>query len=162
MPYKDPERRRQFHADRYAANSEAVKAKATASYAANRPKRLAAMKKRWADMTPEQREAERARGKRHRQANPRSVQSSNLKWKYGITAEERDAMAAAQRHCCAICGIPEEYATRGRLAVDHDHRTGAVRGLLCDNCNKALGCFSDSGASLAKAIEYLLKYGAKA
>lgn len=53
---------------------------------------------------------------------------------------------------CEICG---EKDPRRSLAVDHCHTTGKVRGLLCDNCNKALGCFKDSISSLENAIRYL-------
>jgi hypothetical protein len=61
----------------------------------------------------------------------------------------------AQDGKCAICGVHEAYAPRKRLAVDHDHRTGAIRGLLCGNCNVGLGQFKDSPELLAAAIRYL-------
>ena len=52
---------------------------------------------------------------------------------------------------CQICGQKD----RRELCVDHCHTTGAVRGLLCDNCNKALGLFKDNVDVLNKAIDYL-------
>lgn len=64
---------------------------------------------------------------------------------YGITHEEYEAMAEAQDHACAICGTVPARTTivRGtpmaHLVVDHDHATGAVRGLLCAGCNLTLG-----------------------
>ena len=59
-----------------------------------------------------------------------------------------------QEGLCAICGLPE---TDKRFCVDHNHKTGVVRGLLCANCNKGLGHFFDSIESLEKAKSYLLK-----
>ncbi|MBE3042995.1 endonuclease VII domain-containing protein [Candidatus Bathyarchaeota archaeon] len=63
-------------------------------------------------------------------------------------------MSDAQNHVCVICG-----GTNGkkRLAVDHDHRTGVIRGLLCNRCNQALGLMRDSYELLTNAIKYLQK-----
>lgn len=59
-----------------------------------------------------------------------------------------------QKGLCAICNTPENNK-RKRLAVDHDHSTGKVRGLLCDRCNRGLGYFKDSPELLHKGINYL-------
>ena len=69
-------------------------------------------------------------------------------------------LRSAQDGKCAICGVREAYAPRKRLAVDHDHRTGAIRGLLCGNCNAGLGQFKDNPELLAAAIRYLQEHGA--
>ncbi len=83
------------------------------------------------------------------------------KKKYGITPEQYDELLALQRGVCAICGQPERSKTRNghvkALAVDHDHETGEVRGLLCDNCNRGLGHFKDDAERLAAAVAYLRK-----
>lgn len=84
----------------------------------------------------------------------------NLALKYGITEREWDEILAAQGGGCAICGVSAGYirSDRGgvkRLSVDHDHQTGAVRGLLCDACNTGLGKFRDDPGLLARAISYL-------
>lgn len=75
------------------------------------------------------------------------------------TADEYRAFAEAQNSRCAICGGVEGHRSRYgkvcRLAVDHDHRTGQVRGLLCNNCNRGLGRFKDSIENLQAAIRYL-------
>jgi hypothetical protein len=76
---------------------------------------------------------------------------------YGITLDEYQKMHEAQNGLCAICHRPETRTIRGEvrpLCVDHEHETGRVRGLLCSNCNVAIG-FLDSEASLNSAIHYL-------
>lgn len=79
---------------------------------------------------------------------------AQLKRYYGITVEQYNAMFAYQNGACAICGKPESEQSR-KLSVDHNHETGAVRGLLCDNCNHAIGMFQDDIDLLQKAINYL-------
>jgi hypothetical protein len=74
---------------------------------------------------------------------------------YGISHEKYDEMLAAQGGVCAICSQPERSARNRHLAVDHCHKTGKVRGLLCTNCNRALGLFSESPAVLSFAINYI-------
>lgn len=67
-------------------------------------------------------------------------------------------MRAAQNDLCAICGRPERSMLKGkvrRLAVDHDHKSSKVRGLLCADCNRALGLFQDDPDRLRMAAEYL-------
>ena len=73
----------------------------------------------------------------------------------GLSVEDYDAMLAAQGGVCAICGNPPK--TR-RLDVDHDHKTGKVRGLLCHRCNRALPTWVTVGW-LLRAIAYLVGVG---
>lgn len=80
--------------------------------------------------------------------------NANLKAKYGITAAQYDQMLEAQGHGCAICGRRECKSGKA-LAVDHSHVTGKVRGLLCGDCNKALGLLADSPELLKRAARYL-------
>jgi uncharacterized Zn finger protein (UPF0148 family) len=74
---------------------------------------------------------------------------------YGLTVEQYDAMLMEQNYVCAICNKSEKSSTRGVLFIDHDHKTGKVRGLLCDSCNRGLGYFYDNKSFLHNAIEYL-------
>ena len=76
----------------------------------------------------------------------------HLKRRYGISAEDADAMLAEQNGLCAIC----EAAPAAH--VDHDHDTGAVRQLLCFNCNGGLGQFRDDPAVLRAAAEYVERH----
>jgi hypothetical protein len=83
------------------------------------------------------------------------LKSSYLKRRFGITLEEYLAMESAQEGLCAICGRPEPSGKN--MAVDHCHKTGKVRGLLCHLCNRSLGGFGDDPEVVRAALTYLLK-----
>lgn len=90
----------------------------------------------------------------------------DLKNKYGLSAEDYGHMFAEQNGVCAICHNPEwvTHTKTGKifsLGVDHNHATGAVRGLLCVNCNKVIGHAHDRRDVLIDAIKYLDKYTSK-
>ena len=82
---------------------------------------------------------------------------SQLKTKYGITEEDYDSMYEFQGGCCDICGR-HQTEFQSRLAVDHDHETGAVRSLLCGPCNMSIGLLGDDIATVREALNYLIKY----
>jgi hypothetical protein len=73
---------------------------------------------------------------------------------FDLTLDQYDILFRAQDGKCAICDAPQEQLTCA-LAVDHDHATGEIRGLLCGPCNKGLGLFRDNPAYLLSAIQYL-------
>jgi hypothetical protein len=75
-----------------------------------------------------------------------STRRYHLRSTYGLSLEEREAMG----NTCALCGKSHK-----RMAVDHDHKTGEIRGILCLRCNGALGVLGDSVESLQRAIDYL-------
>jgi predicted nucleic acid-binding Zn ribbon protein len=83
-----------------------------------------------------------------------------LKRNFGLTLEQYEGMYLAQDGKCAICNQPEtannnyDKVTR-RLAVDHCHKTGKIRQLLCTLCNQGLGSFKDDPVLIQAAIEYL-------
>ncbi len=81
----------------------------------------------------------------------KSWRKSYLKMKYGLTGKKYEQMFNAQGGVCAICSGSEDRL----LCVDHDHKTGKVRGLLCTQCNLMLGNSDDSPERLRLAIEYL-------
>ncbi|WP_232535107.1 endonuclease VII domain-containing protein [Nocardia terpenica] len=75
---------------------------------------------------------------------------------YGITSEQYQAIYEAQNGTCAICR--RATGVRRKLAVDHDHKTGCIRGLLCTSCNRnVLGHLRDSADALQRAIDYLIQ-----
>lgn len=76
---------------------------------------------------------------------------------YGLSVEELAALEERQGGRCAICG----RKPKRRLAIDHDHRTGEVRGLLCRDCNLALGLFGDDVRRLLAALAYLVRRGGR-
>lgn len=76
--------------------------------------------------------------------------------KYGITLEQYEKMFTEQDRKCGICGKENE---RVSLAVDHDHGTGKIRGILCENCNRGIGMFKHQTELLDKAKQYLLNTG---
>jgi hypothetical protein len=79
-------------------------------------------------------------------------QSTRYKLLYNITSEEYDKILKLQKGRCAICGnFPKNF----RLAVDHCHKTGLIRGLLCWRCNNAIGKFNDSQTLIFSAFVYL-------
>lgn len=77
-----------------------------------------------------------------------------LKCRYGITLEDYERKLEEQSGRCAICETTEPGGI-GTFHVDHDHKTGAVRDLLCFSCNTVLGRFDDNIELLEKAIDYL-------
>ncbi len=92
-----------------------------------------------------------ARASGYQRATPEHVWRWKLKNRYGLTAEEYEAILESQGGGCAICEKTPEEAGK-RLSVDHDHETGDVRGLLCQSCNLALGMIEDH---LDAALAYL-------
>lgn len=90
-------------------------------------------------------------------ANPEHRWRIEIKRKYGLTAIQYYMMLDQQGGKCKICkGIGPGGAGRtSRMAIDHCHETGKVRGILCNRCNRALGLFEDDISNLTAAIEYL-------
>jgi hypothetical protein len=93
-------------------------------------------------------------GARYRKNNPRKTKSAVLEWNYGITIDQRDEMMLRQGAKCAICNVAQVNLGRS-LNIDHSHRTGRIRGLLCSECNHGLGKFRDRIDLLYRAIRYL-------
>ena len=80
----------------------------------------------------------------------------HLRETYGITLREYELLRQGQGGGCAVChSVPVGEGNRGSLHVDHDHETGKIRGLLCFNCNAALGQAKDSADRLRALAAYL-------
>ncbi len=80
----------------------------------------------------------------------------NLEKNHGLSWETYEVILKSQNNACAIC--EKRNQPKRRFAVDHDHKTGRVRGLLCDKCNLGLGHFGDDISLFKQVIFYLKKY----
>jgi hypothetical protein len=80
-----------------------------------------------------------------------------LKYKYGISPEEFDALFLLQEGRCGICRVELTLGSKRttRPYIDHDHVTGAVRGILCLNCNMGLGYFQDDPICISRAAAWV-------
>lgn len=128
MPYKDPQKRKEYQDNWWRQHGVEYRARRRWAYQNNRPVML----------------AKRAEY-RHSVAQPR---------KYHISVEQKQAIWSQQRQQCAICQCRIELHGSG-THIDHDHTSGLVRGLLCRNCNTAIGLLCDSPETLHRAYEYL-------
>lgn len=105
-------------------------------------------------MTEDRRAYMTERRRTHRGRVEEQEWRANLK-RYNLTTEQVRRIYVEQTGLCAICHGTCTKTRLGRLAVDHDHLTGQVRGLLCIDCNSALGKFHDDPNMLRRAAEYL-------
>lgn len=94
-----------------------------------------------------------------------NARNSYLKHRYNLTSVDYEQMLRKQNFRCKICKkhVSENKGPGGfgglqSFAIDHDHETGKVRGLLCNTCNRGLGLLGDSLKVLVKAFVYLLNY----
>ncbi len=142
----------------------------------NREKSRIRMAK-WLNNNPEKRERNRLKNAEWRKTHRKECCEATARWRannpeyerrrklierYGITPEQYTELLVAQGGCCAICRQQEtaRHNTSIRvqkLAVDHCHITGKVRGLLCQDCNRGISKFHDDPILLQKAIDYLSK-----
>lgn len=123
----------------------------------DREKRKAWRKKVYA----ENREAIKEQRKVFRKNNPELVKAyarrSTLKRRYGLTEGEYHSMLAGQDNACAIC--ESKFDGERIPAVDHCHRTGKVRAILCRSCNSAIALLGEDPKRMSRAIEYVIRHG---
>lgn len=98
----------------------------------------------------------RAAKRAYYHANKDRIRTSFEKRKYGVTPEQRKQLLDKQNGGCAICRATVGNSQGKPLAIDHDHKTGKVRGLLCSRCNTGIGQFLDDPELLARARQYLI------
>ncbi len=152
----------------YAKNKRRIIEKSAKYYADNRQQVL----KRIAEVNKENPVPNRERAKKFAQENPEKLRKYQKTWKerhpekrklytrnsriraYGIEPKIYYEMLEQQGHGCAICNAKSEKRAMG---IDHDHKSGKVRGLLCDGCNLSLGHIERHGW-MDKAMQYLAKY----
>ena len=108
---------------------------------------------------PHYSKAKWAAGARAPSVNPESRRKARLKHRYKLTDESVERLISEQNGNCAICGQPPSSENvrshwNGKLCIDHDHDTGRIRGLLCNDCNLAVG-YGKTPRILRAAAEYL-------
>ena len=104
------------------------------------------------------REGRQAYQNAYRAKTPNQQKARALRDSFGLSLDEYNRMFEAQQGKCAICNQPETQMRRGKLktlAVDHNHKSGAIRGLLCFDCNTGIGKLKDDPQILRLAAQYL-------
>ena len=117
-------------------------------YRNNKAKRLKQVQE-WRKNNPEKFKAMPSR-------SPEHIKKQQLKKRHGITLEQFNQMLVAQDGKCAICHMG--FKDNKDTCVDHNHKTGQIRQLLCFNCNVGIGKFDDSVRLLQNAVDYLEKW----
>lgn len=92
--------------------------------------------------------------KKRKKVHIKNYQKGYRLRKYELTIEKYNEMLLGQNNCCKICLTPK-FNNGKRLAVDHCHKTGKIRGLLCESCNRAIGLLKDDVVVLENAIKYI-------
>ena len=131
MPYKDPEKQRERLRKWRAANPDKVRAQQKRS---NRQKQQSD----------------------YYDKNNEVIFENYIKRTYNIDLNKYNSLLSEQQGVCAIC--KKECVSGRRLAIDHNHDTGEVRGLLCCKCNRGLGNLNDDLELLRQAVLYLERY----
>lgn len=97
--------------------------------------------------------------KRMREKCPDKLRSQQLKWRYGITLEEKNKIISSQGNRCPICQDEFSSKSSSKMAcIGHCHQSGEIRGVLCRNCNTILGYLRERIDSLERMISYLKRY----
>lgn len=144
MAHSDPEARRRYHQNYYRERREAM---------------IADQKARDAKRLEEVKTYRRAYYQRNKEALKAAQQARARKALYGLEENDFADLLEHQGMGCAICGASPRVR---RMVVDHDHKTGKVRGILCHQCNLGIGLLGDCPLTLVDAAEYLARrsYGA--
>ena len=94
----------------------------------------------------------RQNAKKYRLKDPRAYNFKNRIARYGMSIDEYQTIWDAQDGICPIC---ERDIVLETSRIDHDHKTGAVRGILCVSCNSGIGLLHDSPRALIRAAKYV-------
>lgn len=147
---KNREARKEYMKAYYAANPEKFTKRSPEKQALHNATRRA----KYAT-DPKHREMMKAQAVAWTRENPEKRKDQRLRLAHGISRVDFLEMLALQHNRCAICGFSSEKHGKLFPVVDHCHKTGQIRGLLCMNCNQALGKFQDSIDLLMSAAMYL-------
>lgn len=98
--------------------------------------------------------------KKREASKQRKTNHKNNRFKrlYGISLEERNTLTKQQDFQCKICSMHESQLDDKGLSIDHCHKTGIIRGMLCGSCNRAIGLLKEDIQILRNAINYLEEY----
>jgi len=104
----------------------------------------------------EYRQKQKNKAAKYNHSHPRAKKDQHLRKSFGITLRDYEELLESQDRKCAICGRKDSGNTKSEyFFVDHNHKTGEIRGLLCSKCNFGIGQFNDDVDLLANAINYL-------
>jgi hypothetical protein len=148
---------KKYHHDEYKSNKEEID-KVNKEYYLSHLDEITQYKNRW---YMKNRETVLKRvTKNYQDKSISEKRRSGLKRNYNLTVEDYDNRLKAQDYGCAICkSKTSKSRTTKYLSVDHDHKTGRVRGLLCMKCNHALGNLDDNPETIREALRYILNGG---
>jgi Recombination endonuclease VII len=146
---RSPEENREYMQKYYGANKDKWRARRNDPEVKERRSKL--RKERYANDAEFRERCKKAA----RNIDPAKRRAQRLRRQYGISAAEFDELIQSQGGGCAICRSPVGDGIDRPLYVDHCHKSGRVRGLLCSSCNFGIGKFRDDVALLARAIDYL-------
>ena len=153
MPYKDAEAKKQYD-KAYAATHKEQHSVASKKWRDANPDAQRSATKAWEVLNLDRVKARLARYESSHREPRRAKSHKYALAKLGLTLDDYNEMLEKQGGVCAICGLPpvEPYKV---LCTDHDHKSNAVRGLLCNHCNLGIAHFKDDVGLLDKAKEYL-------
>ncbi len=155
MPFKDPEKLRAYKAEwtkkKYHSAKEHTEQKLAKAKSDRKDPNSAEYRWRRAEEN-RAKDRERDRARRTDPAWKRAHRGRYIKRTYGITMEELEALLVSQNHQCGICKCPVDCIVSN---IDHCHKTGKVRGVLCLKCNSGIGLLQDSIEVVAAALHYL-------
>jgi hypothetical protein len=105
------------------------------------------------DLSPKQKEMKRVRSREYyRKLSKSDRKNLKLQSRYGISLKEFKTISKKQKGKCAIC------FKKLKLSVDHCHKSGMIRSLLCNGCNRGLGYFSENPKALREAANYIERF----
>lgn len=154
-----------YHKKYYAENKDKINGQSKKYHAENKDKRNEQkkeyragnkdkIKEQWKKYYAGNKDKVKERSKKYYlRGGKQKIRSASLKRRYNITSEEYDIMYIAQNGQCSICSIKLE-----KLVVDHDHKTGVVRKLLCPSCNLAIGHLREDTHIVKAVLKYLEEY----
>ncbi len=143
-------KQREYQRQYYAKNKEKIKA-TSVQWAKANPEKIRAKSRAYKQKaTDNSRRWRKENPERHKQNRTKQL----LKSRYNWTPQQFEIEFEKQHRCCAICKATKPGTTHN-WHVDHDHKTGVVRGILCHHCNTLLGYAKDNCTTLLAAVEYL-------